>query len=326
MSKAPKRNSGCPHCEDEQPFDLPQHLLEKFKTGDVVLFVGSGISTENKKHCQTTFYEDIRTELKASDNPPFPALITRYCATPDGRIRLIQKIKSRFDYFLSFDDFYWSMTRFHRAVTPLFMIKDIVTTNWDDFFERVCGIDAFVYDSDLAFWDAAPRRLMKIHGSITNFGSIIATTEDYKKSFKRLNDGPLGAHLKSLIARKTVVYSGYSLADENLLRLLRNLAKMMGTNVRQSYFVAPNIDTKRLKAAPIPLIPIETDGSHFLEHVRLKLSADCGIIGDQAFGICDDFLDTVIEAHSKTADEYLKTQHPLLFLALGYQDGINSRP
>jgi hypothetical protein len=173
-------------------------------------------------------YDEIRAELKISETPPFPELMTAYCDLPDGRIRLLERIKARIDYFLSFDDLYLPMARFHRAIAALYMITDVITTNWDDLFQQECGFVPFIYDSDLAFWDAANRRVMKIHGSISNFGSIVATSDDYKQSFKRLNDGPLGAQLKSLIARKTVIYVGYSLSDENYLRLLRNISKVMG--------------------------------------------------------------------------------------------------
>ncbi len=176
--------------------------------------------------------------------------------------------------------------------------------------------------SDLAFWDAAKRRVMKIHGSISNFGSIVATTEDYKQSFKRLNDGPLGAQLKSLIARKTVIYVGYSLSDENYLRLLRNISKMMEGNIRQSYFVSPEIDPKKLSSAPIPLVPIETDGTYFFEQLREELTERCGIIREEAFDCCDLFIDEVAEKHDKTADAFIRTQHPLLIFVLGYQDGL----
>jgi len=156
-------SSICPCCRNEKEFALPEHLFEKIKNEEVVLFVGAGMSTENKDHCQSTFYEQIQAELGISNHPSFPELMSRYCTLPDGRIKLIERIKQRFDYFKSFSDFYRPMTRFHRAVAPLYMIRDIITTNWDDFFERECLIDAFVHDSDLAFWDASPRRLMKIH-------------------------------------------------------------------------------------------------------------------------------------------------------------------
>jgi NAD-dependent SIR2 family protein deacetylase len=321
MSRS-KASSSCVWCRNQKAFAPPEHLLEKVKNEEVVLFVGAGVSTENKDHCQSTFYEEIRAELGISDRPTFPVLMSKYCALPDGRIKLIERIKQRFDYFKSFDAFYHPMTRFHRAISPLYMIRDIVTTNWDDFFERECLIDAFVHDSDLAFWDASPRRLMKIHGSITNFGSIIATTEDYKAAFERLNDGPLGAHLKSLIARKTVIYTGYSLSDETYLRLLSNIAKMMGESIRQSYFIAPNVDATMIANAPVPLIPMETDGAHFFECLRAHLSEHSEIVRDKAFQSCEEFLDEVIAQHIETADAYLRTKHPLLVFPLSYQDGL----
>lgn len=129
MLKPHPKNCGCPRCSSDKDFILPEHLLEKIKNDEIVLFVGAGISTENELHGQSTFYNEVRAELNIDDFPTFPELMTRYCAAPDGRIKLLGKIKRRFDYFSSFDDFYRPMTRFHRAISPLFMIKDIVTTN-----------------------------------------------------------------------------------------------------------------------------------------------------------------------------------------------------
>ncbi|MCP4616485.1 MAG: hypothetical protein GY844_08600 [Bradyrhizobium sp.] len=312
----------CAACGNDKDFSFPEQLLDKIADGEVILFAGAGISTENRAHCQHTFYEEIQAELKAPEGLSFPELMDAFCAQPDGRIKLLEKIKHRFDYFLSFDDFVRPMTRFHRSISPLYMIKDVITTNWDDFFERECRFDAFVYDSDLAFWDAAKRRVMKIHGSITNFGSIVATTGDYAQSFERLNDGPLGAQLKSLIARKTVIYVGYSLSDENYLRLLRNIARLMQGHLRQSYLISPRIDHDKLAAAPVPLIPIQTDGAFFFERARKELAERCEITRDEAFAKCDDFLDAVADAHNKTADAFIRTQHPILIFILSYQDGL----
>jgi NAD-dependent SIR2 family protein deacetylase len=322
MGKLHSKNCGCAHCSKEKPFTPPEHLISKVAAGEVVLFVGAGISTENRTYCQSTFYDEIRGELKLSETPSFPELMELYCGLPDGRIKLLENIKARIDYFLSFDDLYRPMARFHRSISPLHMITDVITTNWDDLFEQECKFSPFIYDSDLAFWDAAKRRVMKIHGSISNFGSIVATTDDYKQSFKRLNDGPLGAQLKSLIARKTVIYVGYSLSDENYLRLLRNISKMMEGNIRQSYFVSPEIDKNKLSSAPIPLVPIETDGTYFFEQLREELAERCGIVRDEAFAHCKLLLDETAEKHNKSADAFIKTQHPLLIFVLGYQDGL----
>jgi hypothetical protein len=163
---------------------------------------------------------------------------------------------------------------------------------------------------------------MKIHGSITNLGSIIATEEDYERSFARLNNGPLGSHLKSLIARKTVIYVGYSLSDENYIKILSNICSMMDGNIRQSYFVSPYIDTAKLDASPTKLIPIQTDGAHFLEQIRLHLEDEIGIVKDVAFDQSDQLLDLVIDEHLRASDKFQETGHPLLALCLSYQDGL----
>jgi hypothetical protein len=312
----------CVYCKNDRPFDIPQHLVEELLQGNVVLFAGAGISTENRDHAQHTLYDAISKELKAGESLSFPALMSAYCEQPDGRIKLAKHIKSRFDYFTSFSDFYCDMTRFHKAISPLYMIKNIVTTNWDDFFERECDLDAFVNDSDMSLWEASERRVMKIHGSIRNFGSIIATEEDYRRSFRRLNDGPMGARLKSLLTTKTFIYTGYSLSDENYRALAKRIASMTRPHTRHSYIIAPKIDYSKIEKFPIPLIPIETDGAYFFEQLRLHIENKCGLVREEAFDACEGLLSKVMLEHDRTGDAFARTQHPLLIFALSYQDGL----
>jgi NAD-dependent SIR2 family protein deacetylase len=321
MAKHKLKTCECALCRNDKDFTVPEHLIEQISKGNVIVFAGAGISTESKDKAKNTFYEAIAHELGIT-GLSFPALMSLYCTQPDGKIRLLRKIKDRFDYFKSFEEFYFTMTRFHRALSPLHTITDIVTTNWDDFFEQECELDPFIYDSDLAFWDSSPRRLMKIHGSITNFGSIVATEEEYEESFTRLNSGPLGSHLKSLISRKTVVYVGYSLSDENYLKILSNICGMMGDSMRQSYFISPYIDQIRLESLPIKLIPIQTDGAYFFEQIRIHLEDKVGIIKDVAFDESDALLDLVIDEHMRASHRFQQTGHPLLAFCLSYQDGL----
>lgn len=316
----------CVFCKNDRPFDLSDALLKRIAEGNVTIFAGAGISTENPDYSKHTFYNEIRSLLNAAGGTSFPALMDALCARPDGRIDMIQRIKSRFSYFSSFADFYRPMTRFHRAVRPLYMIKDIVTTNWDDFFERETGLEPFVYDEDMAFIDSSPRRLIKIHGSITNVGSIVATTDDYDRSFERLESGPMGAYLKTIMSTKTIIYTGYSLTDANYLRLLANISKMMGRMARQSYFLAPHINKEHLAALPIVLTPIETDGAFFFEvlreHFRKNPHLGVEITSDSAMQACDELLEEVIELHQETSTLFAERRNPALFLALSYQDGL----
>jgi hypothetical protein len=301
---------------------MPHHLIDQIKSGNVVIFAGAGISTENKEHSVDTLYQVIAHEVGSKDDLPFDKLMSLYCAQPDGRIKLVQKIMARFNYFTSFSDFYDRMTRFHRALSSLYMINDIVTTNWDDFFERECCLDAFINDNDMPLWNASPRKLMKIHGSIRNLGSIVATEDDYRRSFRRLTRGPMGAKLKALLSEKTFIYVGYSISDENYIRIARSIAKMTQPYLRQSYIVSPHIDESRIGSFPIPLTPIRTDGAFFLEQIRAHLEHEIGLIRDRAFTHCGELLDDARVAHNETSDAFLSTQNPLLMCCLSYQDGL----
>lgn len=217
------------------------------------------------------------------------------------------------------------MTKFHRAIRPLHMISDVVTTNWDDFFETEAGLEPFVYDQDLAFVDSSRRRVIKIHGSITNYGSIVATSEDYAQSLRRLKSGAIGAYLRNLIASKTIIYIGYSLRDPNYLKIVQSMMKIMGPFARDSYYVSPKIDQKYLDETNLNLIPIETDGSFFLEQFRIHYNSQDGhgkIIDESAFETCEEFLYDLNEYHFYTADKFLETKNKLLILALSYQDGL----
>ncbi|RNJ49517.1 SIR2 family protein [Methylocystis hirsuta] len=312
----------CAFCRSDLPFSIPNHLVDELLNGNVVVFAGGGISTENHDHAHDTFYKRIAAELKADEGSSFPELMSKYCSQPNGRIRLIQSIKDRFDYFIAFGDFYNQMTKFHRAISPMFMIKDVVTTNWDDFFERECALDAFVNESDMPLWSASKRRLLKIHGSIRNLGSIVATTEDYRASERRLNNGVMGAQLKALLAQKTFIYTGYSLSDSTFLKLAKRLAKMIYPNLRHSYFVSPQIDMNKLSKFPIPLTPIQTDGAYFFEQLRVHVGKKAGILPDHAFESCEELLDRVVDEHIDAADAFTSRPHPLLIFALSYQDGL----
>jgi hypothetical protein len=66
---------------------------------------------------------------------------------------------------------------------------------------------------DFAFWRTAGRKGFKLHGSVSNFGSIIATDDDYRRARRQLQRGALGAALKLMLAAKTIVYVGYSFSD-----------------------------------------------------------------------------------------------------------------
>jgi len=204
-----QRTCECEVCKYDFEFELKRDLLNDFLGGKVTIFAGAGISTESKRVLKATLREGIAYELKLDpSNLTFPELMDKFCDQPNGRLKLLKTIKERFDHIHSFPELARTATNFHRELATFFPARNIVTTNWDTYFEEYCNATAFVTDPDLAFWEAASRRVLKIHGSIANFGSIVATTEDYEKCKGRLDIGLLGGLLKTILATQTVVFVG----------------------------------------------------------------------------------------------------------------------
>jgi len=205
---------------------MPKEVIEAAKNGELVLFCGAGISTENKTVLPFSFYEEVQDELNVKDNNlSFSELMQLYCDKPDGRVKLIKKIKNRFNYIHSFPEIENLATRFHKELAEQYYIRTIITTNWDTYFESYCAATPIVTPADYRVWDENDRSVLKIHGSISNIGSIIATQDDYEICAKNLEKGIIGSELKRLLAKKIVVFIGQC-------HLVKSFRDMMDSDLR----------------------------------------------------------------------------------------------
>jgi hypothetical protein len=227
-------------CCNKKDFIIDDYLYNQIMNSEVVIFAGAGISTESRNILPITFYEDIERELNIVNSKlSFPKLMDEYCKQPDGRRRLIQRIQSRFDDIDSFSTLERGATSFHKALSTLYPIKTIITTNWDLYFERYCKAISFITDEDMAFWNETKRSVLKIHGSISNYGTIIATTADYIQTEKNLHKGLLGSKLKSILAEKNIIFIGYSYSDTDFQEIYSFVNNSLGKFSKQSYVVTP---------------------------------------------------------------------------------------
>lgn len=128
-------------------------------------------------------------------------------------------------------------TMFHRELSELHFVKTIVTTNWDTYFEDYCAAVPITIPEDFVYWDGNERCVLKIHGSISNLGTIIATTNDYEKCRENLEKGIIGATLKTILANNTVVFIGFSFGDEDFASILNYLQGEMKEFLPHIYIV-----------------------------------------------------------------------------------------
>jgi hypothetical protein len=198
-----------------------------------------------------------------------------------------------------------------------------VTTNWDTYFEDESSATAFVEDKDISLWDVAERKVLKVHGTIANLGSIVATRTDYKKCARKLNTGVIGGLLKSLLATRTTVFIGYSLRDDDLLQLYNATRKHLADFHRQAYFIAPQIsedDRSRLTGMNLRLI--ETDGTFFVSKLKEHAYSKLDICSDEMYEAVGAFLHDVQTAHIWLNDTFNVRKHPQILIANWYQDGL----
>jgi len=314
----------CVVCLRKKTFSMPSDLADLIVKGEVVLFAGAGISTEVPAVLVDSFYDTIEYSVndKVKDRS-FPDLMEDFCKTPQGRVGLLQRLKERFDYVYSHREIYEEATRFHRELATFLPIDTIITTNWDTYFEEECAATPFVDDKDIALWNAAGRKVLKIHGTISNLGSIVATRTDYARCARRLKGNVVGGLLKSLLATRSTVFIGYSLRDDDFLQVYRAVRSLLSDFHRRPYFVAPNIapeDRQRLVGLGLHLI--ETDGQFFISELKKYAVENSCFCRDEMYDGVASLLMELSETHDWLHTNLDGSKHPQILFSSWYQDGM----
>ena len=313
----------CEFCKNKLPFDLPQEIIEATINGDLVLFVGAGISTETKNVFKETLYEDVALDLNlpTNNNYDFPTLMSLYCKQRNGRKLLLEKIRYRFEYCQQFNELYKIATSFHREIASIYSISTIFTTNWDDYFERECNAIPIVTSEDFAFYNIEGRRVFKIHGSISNYGSIVATKEDYERCYKNLKTGLLGGCLKTVLATKVVVFIGFSFNDFDFNRIYSYLKKEMKEIMPHCYIITLD-ESFAQRFINDNVTVITTDGSYFISVLRKHLEGSHNIIPQENLKVVMLLSYLNMKAHNFSTDFFFKNKSTAAIYNLFYQDGL----
>lgn len=311
----------CSICKNNRSFELPDEILEAAIKGELVLFCGAGISTEGKDILPTSLYSTIQEELGVEDNSvSFSNLMQRYCERPNGRKKLLKKIRERFQYIHSFAELERQATQFHRELAEIHPIHTIITTNWDTYFEQYCGAVPITIPEDFAFWDEHSRFVLKIHGSIDNLSSVVATAEDYEKCYKQLQNGIIGATLKKILATQTVVFIGFSFGDEDFTQIMGYLRNEMGDLFPHIYTVTLD-ETLQERLNYRNCTSIITSGTFFLHQLKNVLIEKEAIRNCNTLPLIKTTLEAMERLHVKIS-EINSSEFPCVIYTLVYQDGV----
>lgn len=107
------------------------------------------------------------------------------------------------------------------------IIDGVITTNWDNLLESIFSdFKTYVGQNELIF--SSPQgigEIYKIHGCSSQPNSLILTSRDYE-NFESRNPY-LAAKLLTIFTEHPVIFIGYSLSDENILKILESISSCL---------------------------------------------------------------------------------------------------
>ena len=127
---------------------------------------------------------------------------------------------------------YASLTHFLLAGLP---VSEVVTTNYDDLFERasasICEVSVLPHRP----LSTAPRWILKLHGCVSAPDSIVLTRKDYLRYAQHRQ--ALAGIVQALLITRRLLFVGFGLGDDNFHRIADDVrraypqGKRVGTNV-----------------------------------------------------------------------------------------------
>jgi SIR2-like domain len=174
----------------------------------------------------------------------------------------------------------------------------------------------------MRFWDVPNRKVLKIHGTIDDYSTIIVTRGDYNICADRLHKSLIGAKLKEILTSNTCIFIGYSIRDDDFRELFRFVREAQGKFGKTHYLVSPHANDEE---AVYNIVPIATDGAYFLKCIKAHMCNNYCYLPDEILDLAEAELYYVIEEHDWLWSEHDPKQFPQILIAASYQDGLGRR-
>lgn len=259
-----------------------ERLIRRVRRNKVTLFIGSGFSIKAGAPSVSELISKLIEDGDLTYDTTSKDLSLRDVASDfvekEGRHELMRCLVKHFS-FTPTD------TTDHVLLASIPHFKTIFTTNYDSLIE-----DAFSKGQCVVLTasqacsnsDCAPVNVYKIHGDLTtlsNTESIIITNEDYENYFNKESLKGLWEDLRYAFRHSYVVFIGYSLADDNILDIIKSVRNDLSGNVKGMYLISPHIhEARKQQLQSYGITYIKLTGEQFLN--KLKKSIDDTIVKD----------------------------------------------
>lgn len=211
---------------------LSPDLAERLARGQVILFVGAGVSMALKLPSYSALIRKIGDNL-GFDGPIFEGMgdyltLAEYYHLQRGGLKEMQRLlQSEWDM----PEKVVAVSPIHQAIVQL-GCNVIYTTNFDSFLERAHRAKGRKFKrilsvKDMVNVDDDAVHIVKLHGDLTVPSGMVFTETSY---FERLSfESPLDVKLRADALGKSLLFIGYSLADINIRYLMFRLQRQWET-------------------------------------------------------------------------------------------------
>lgn len=213
---------------------VPHDLAQRVANGQVILFVGAGVSMALNLPSYSALIRDLGDELDF-DGAIFEGmgdyltLAEYYHLKKSGLKELQRRLQSKWDM----SEKEVAASAVHQAIVQL-GCRVIYTTNFDSFLERAHRAKGRKYKrilsvKDMVNLDDDAVHIVKLHGDLTAPSGMVFTESSY---FERLSfESPLDVKLRADALGKSLLFIGYSLTDINIRYLMYRLQRQWETEL-----------------------------------------------------------------------------------------------
>ena len=260
-----------------------ERLIKYIRKEDVALFIGSGFSFKAGAPHVCDIIEGILKEggekfASENRNKSLREVSESFVEFCDGRNDLISLLGKLFNFKIKdISD--------QEILRKIPHIKTIFTTNYDTLLENAYpqGERVVITSNEgCSYADEKKVNIFKLHGDITTLNApdgIIITESDYKNYFKTGRYELIWETLKIIFSRKHMLFIGYSLEDDNIIDIIKDVRSCIGESMKGMFLVAPRLasqKTEKLRANHVTYIDAYADEvlTSVLESIKDNIADD----------------------------------------------------
>ncbi len=222
---------------------IPEELLEQVERGNVLLFIGERITRDVEGQAaidRLVVKLAVRCDVAGEGELSFPEVAQAY-EDEKKRQALVQFIRDQLEELGD------EPQHAHRMIAWLTDCNVLATTCIDQRLERAFAqakrpLDVIIGNIDVAFEDERKAQLYKLRGSVERAESLVLTEDDYEAFFE--DQASISVVLQGYLARKTILFVGYDLADTHFKRLYRKVTAPLEDYARRAYAFVTSTSSK----------------------------------------------------------------------------------